>query len=86
MVSELVPEVLKMKQHFKKNGVIREVKTGFSWTVFFFGAVALFVRGQTNPGLVILSTVGFAWFYYIFKANKVLAEQLKIEGWSNLNE
>ena len=71
-----------MKIQFEKNGIIREVKEGFSWTVLFFSAVALSVRGQTNLALVVLFTYGLATFYYAFKANKLLKEKYIIEGWT----
>ena len=71
-----------MKRIFKRNGVHREVKVGFSWTVFFFGFIALLVRGQAIEALITLLTFGLAALYYCFTANRLLTEKLKLEGWS----
>ena len=70
-----------MHVRFQKNGVQREVKHGFSWTVFFFGWIALFVRGQIVPGVLGLLTFNITTLYYMFAANKLLARSLAADGW-----
>lgn len=37
-----------------KNGVLKEVKKGFSFTVFFFGFIVPFIRGDWKWGLIML--------------------------------
>ena len=74
----------KIKNKFivmEKNSVRRAVKEGFSWTVFFFGLLALLIRKQLIPALICFLTFGIAGFYYMFTANRLLKEQLLLEGW-----
>ncbi len=73
-----------MKKYFKKNGVTKSVKQGFSWTVFCFGFMALLIRGQYVPAVVTFVTMGLAGFYYMFKANQILTDELKINGWEEV--
>jgi len=70
-----------MHVKFKKNGITKEVKVGFSWTVFFFGWLALAIRGQYVPALISFLTFNFAGFYYMFAGNRILARQLVENGW-----
>lgn len=66
---------------FKKNRLTKEVKVGFSWTIFFFGWIALAIRGQYVPALISFFTLNIAAFYYMFAANRLLARQLVRNGW-----
>jgi hypothetical protein len=66
---------------FQKNGVVREVKHGFSWTIFFFGMIALIVRKQYGLAAISLFTMGIANFYFMFAANRLLARQMAEDGW-----
>lgn len=67
---------------FQKNGLTKEVKVGFSWTIFFFGWMALAIRGQYVAALISFVTFNFAGFYYMFAANRLLARQLVGDGWT----
>ena len=67
---------------FQKNGVTKEIKVGFSYTTFFFGWLALAVRGTVVPMLVTLMTFGLAGpFFYAFTINRIHARQLASDGW-----
>ena len=70
-----------MTRTFEKNGVRREAKEGFAWTVLFFGVIALAIRGQIGFAFVTIVTAGLAAFYYMFTANRLLIEQYQIDGW-----
>lgn len=71
--------------HFQKNGISREVKAGFSWTVFFFGAFPFAFRGQWGwfflTILLCVCTWGLAGFVIAFFANKITARWLAENGW-----
>jgi hypothetical protein len=71
---------------FQKNGVTREVKHGFSWTIFCFGAAALLVRRQYGLAVICLLTLGLANFYFIFSANRLLARSMAENGWKALEQ
>jgi len=67
---------------FQKNGVTKEIKVGFAWWVFFFGWIALLVRGAWVPAVVGLMTFNIAsWCYYAFTINRIQAQQLAADGW-----
>jgi len=67
---------------FNKNGLTKEVKVGFSWTIFFFGALALIIRKQYGLTAVSFLTFGLANFYFMFSGNRMLAQQLIENGWT----
>lgn len=67
---------------FQKNGVTKEVKVGFSWTVFFFGWLVPLFRGMFAQALLSLVTLNFASLYYMFALNKIQAEKLAADGWT----
>lgn len=75
-----------MKVMFEKNGLYKEVKSGFSWTTFFFGGLAQFFRGE-----ILLGIIFTAFYYtgihiiYAFFANKVTARRLIADGWTVLH-
>ena len=71
---------------FRKNGVVKEVKVGFSWTIFFFGWMALAIRGQYVHALISFVTFNFAGFYYMFAGNRLLARQLASKGWVSIED
>lgn len=75
-----------MKYIFQKNGITKKVKHGFSWTVFFWGWIALAIRGQYAACLITLATFGFGTFYYMFAANRLLARDLIADGWTCAEE
>ena len=66
---------------FQKNGVTKEVKVGFSWTTFFFGWIALAIRGQAVPAILGFVTFNLSSLYYMFSANRIKAQQLAADGW-----
>lgn len=72
--------------HFQKNNVTREVKAGFSWTVFFFGAFPFAFRGQWGwfflTALICMATLGFGGVVVAFFANKVTGRWLAENGWT----
>jgi len=70
-----------MHTTFTKNGIKKEVKNGFSWTVFLFGWIALLIRKQPVPAIICFLTFGLAGFYFMFTANKMLAIDLVEQGW-----
>jgi hypothetical protein len=65
----------------QKNGVTKEVKVGFSWTVFCFGWLALAARGMIVPALITLGTLGLAGLYYCFTINRIQARHMVVDGW-----
>lgn len=73
---------------FRKNGVRRNVKVGFSWTVLFFGPLAFMARGMW--GMVAISwiaamlTLGISVFIIPFYANKWYGRWLAENGWETL--
>lgn len=73
-----------MHAKFIKNSLTKEVKIGFSWTVFFFGALALLIRKQYGAAVISFLTFGLANFYFMFAANKMLAHSMIECGWTCL--
>ena len=69
-----------------KNGQVKKLKTGFSWTVFFFGWIALAIRKQYIPSVITFVSFGLAGFYFMFKANQLLLEQMQEEGWEVMSK
>lgn len=66
-------------------GIQKEVKVGFSWTIFFFSFIALLIRGQIKEALIVLLTswIGIGiiyWIYLCFKGNEKLHEELLLKG------
>ena len=66
---------------FEKNTIRKAVKIGFSWTVLLFSWIALAIRGQVVPAIVCFLLFGIPALYYMFTANRLLKEQLLLEGW-----
>lgn len=71
--------------HFQKNNISREVKAGFSWTVFFFGAFPFAFRGQWGwfflTWIILGATFGFGGIIVAFFANKITARWLAENDW-----
>lgn len=65
----------------KKNGLKKQVKSGFSWTTLLFGAWVPLLRGMWIQLLIMFLTCGFAYFYYIFTINRIYARKLIEDGW-----
>lgn len=71
---------------FKKNGVVKKVKRGYSWTTLLFAGIPqLFFRGEYVLGIsLFVLTLIFAWIPCIiwsFCANKHTARKLAADGW-----
>jgi len=68
------------------NGIVREVKIGFSWTSFFFGGIPFFFRGMPIHGIgwIFLSiiTLGISNFFICFLINKQTALYYLDNGYS----
>lgn len=80
-----------MKIKLKNNqGFVRSVPVGFSWTTFFFGFFVPLCRGDIkNCAIMILTcilTLGLAWFFYIFKYNKIYLCDLLMKGFEPVND
>lgn len=59
----------------------KNCKVGFSWTIFFFGAITLLFRGMYTHFFITIVTLGFAAFYYMFAGNKIYIKQLLEQGY-----
>lgn len=76
-----------MKVSFKnQSGVLREVKVGFSWTIFFFGGIPFLFRGMPLHGVAFiiagLITFGFSNLILSFIGNKMTAKYYLENGYS----
>lgn len=67
------------------NGVTKTVKSGFSWTMFFFGAFVPLVRGDWKYLLIsmlaALFTCGLSWVVLPFFYNKLYLNDLLNNGY-----
>lgn len=67
-------------------GVTKVVKQGFSWTVFFFGALVPLFRGDIKWFLIMLFsgmfTFGLSNIVFIFIYNQKYIEDLLEKGYS----
>ena len=63
-----------------KNGGIKEIPTGFSWTTFFFGFFPALIRGDIKWGVIMLglalTTGGLSWLIFPFIYNKIYIKSL----------
>ena len=70
---------------FRKNGIIKEVKHGFSWTIFFFSWIPLLTRGMYIHAILafilFLPTFGLWSLIMAFIGNKLYAQHLLNDGW-----
>lgn len=75
---------------FQKNGITREVKVGYSWTVAFFGPIPLVMRGHWSwaalTTIVCMLTWGMGGFGVGFWANRATARWLCENGWVVVNK
>lgn len=69
-----------------KNGHTPKVvkQGGFSWTTFLLGPLPAMARGMWPQVAIMLVTMGWAWFYYIFFLDHDYYEKLLNEGWRPL--
>lgn len=74
-----------MHIRFSKNGVQREVKVGYSWTVALFGPIVYAMRGLWGWAVIALIlniiTWGLSGIVLGFFANKQTARHLAENGW-----
>lgn len=79
-----------MHIQFKRNGVIKEVKAGFSWTTLFFPGFTQFFRGEFILGIIILilniALMCIPGIIWAFMCNKYTARRLASDGWEVLNK
>lgn len=69
-------------------GVIKEVKVGFSWTILFFGGFPFFFRGMPIWGLsLVITSFFFCWIPSIIMAfigNKITATYYLENGYHKI--
>ena len=75
-----------MKVKLKKNGIQKNVKKGFSWTMLFFGFLVPVVRGDIKWAIITFLaawvTLGISWLVFPFIYNQRYIEDLVSDGWS----
>lgn len=68
-----------------EQGVTKEVKKGFSWTMLFFGIFVPLARGDWKWFLISLLagivTVGISWLIFPFFYNKIYLNELLEKGY-----
>lgn len=73
-----------------QSGMVKESKVGFSWTVFFFGFLPPFFRGDWKWGLIILIlasfTLGFSTLIFCFIYNRLYIKDLLQAGYAPADE
>ena len=66
-------------------GISKEVKVGFSWTMFFFGPLVPLIRGDSKwfilSIVISLFTVGIGWLFLPFIYNKHYITDLMEKGY-----
>ena len=66
-------------------GVVKEVKKGFSWTMFFFGVFVPLVRGDWFYFFITLIlaplTYGISWLIFPFIYNRLYLNRLLNKGY-----
>jgi len=78
-----------MHIQFIKNGLVKEVKSGFSWTTLFFPGFTQLFRGEVLLGLGLIFFDMFTLFIWgivwSFIGNRYTARRLIKEGYVPLN-
>ena len=68
-----------------KNGLTKEVPTGFSWTSLLFGAFVPLTRGDMKgffiQSILAVFTIGLAWLIIPFTYNKKYLNRCINDGW-----
>ena len=68
-----------------ENGVTKQVKKGFSWTMLFFGVFVPLIRGDIKWFAISLVaafvTVGISWLVFPFIYNKLYLNDLLNKGY-----
>lgn len=66
-------------------GQLKQIKVGFSWTMFFFGCFVPICRGDWKYAIIsllaALITGGISWLVFPFFYNKVYINDLIGSGW-----
>ena len=66
-------------------GMMKKVKVGVAWTVFFFGAIPFFFRGMPGKGFAWLFlsviTFGISNWFLMFKINQYTAQYYLERGY-----
>ena len=74
-----------MRLRLNKNGVTKEVITGFSWKLFFFGVFYPLAIGDNSGAWKLfwmgLVTLGFNWLIAPFTYNKNKIKRLLEDGY-----
>ena len=83
---------MKAKLTNHETGAVKEVKVGFSWTVFFFGFFVPFIRGDFKWGIILLvislvaggvsmgAGAGLIDIVFAFLYNKLYVKELVSKG------
>lgn len=70
-------------------GEIKSIKTGFSWTTFFFGCFPAMFRGDWKWAIIMiiaaLCTSGLSWFAFPFFYNRLYIQDLLNKGFRPLS-
>ena len=71
-----------------RDGEQKVIKTGFSFTSFFFGAFVPIFRGDGIGFLIQFAlacvTMGVSWLVVPFTYNKAYEDRLRGQGWKTL--
>jgi len=69
-----------------RNGLLKRVKIGFSWTTFFFGIFVPLTRGDFKWAIIMFLlasfTFGLSSFVFPFIYNKLFIKELIEEGYT----
>ncbi len=69
----------------EKNGLTKEIATGYSWKSLLFGALYPAARGDVK-GFFVQIVLGFisfglSWLFVPFKYNSIYLERMISDGW-----
>ena len=74
----------------EKNGMIKEIATGYSWKSLFFGVLYPATRGDYKGFVIQLTlafiTGGISWLFVPFAYNTNYLERMISKGWRVVNE
>lgn len=69
----------------EQTGIVKVVKQGFSWTVFFFGFFVPLIRGDMKYAAIMflsaMVTFGLSGFVFAFKYNQFYTNDLLEKGY-----
>ena len=61
-------------------------KEGFSWIIFFWGAIGVWLNGNKGSQIAFAFFIPFVTLYYMFKINENNMKELKMLGFEEENE